>query len=93
MQDESLELVRLDARLKELEQENHTLRRQLEKIGKFGGGSGSGANTPGRLSPANITTSDGIHKVSLSSFLIRKYYLSFHSIHYLDCNILGMEYI
>ena len=91
MQDESLELVRLDARLKELEQENHTLRRQLEKIGKLGGG--SGANTPGRLSPANITTSDGIHKVSLSSFLIRKYYLSFHSIHYLDCNILGMEYI
>ena len=93
MQDESLELVRLDARLKELEQENHTLHRQLEKIGKLGGGSGSGANTPGRLSPANITTSDGIHKVSLSSFLIKKYYLSFYSIHYLDCNILGMEYI
>ena len=55
--------MRLDARLKELEQENHTLRRQLEKIGKLGGGSGS--NTPGRLSPSNVTTSDGIHKVRI----------------------------
>ena len=58
-----MELVRLDARLKELEQENHMLRRQLEKIGKLGGGSASGSNTPGRLSPSNVTTSDGIHKV------------------------------
>ena len=76
MQDESLELVKLDARLKELEQENHVLRRQLEKIGKLGGsGGGSGTNTPGgggRLSPANLTTSDGIHKVRDGHFCPNK---------------------